>query len=263
VDTGETRASVRIEDYISSLAYSPDGATLVAASESVYLLSPTDASVRKRLPIEVEEYSPNVRGLTYLPDGSRLFGRHGGQPFLLDLEKGECVPLGGSGYNDTGHSCCLRPDGKEVVLSNQYWRLRFWSLPEGRLCKAPRWFEEQERSQELVTAPAWSPDSRLFAAVVKLDEETYRLRLWDVAKGTVRCDWPAVYSGKATFAPDGRTLVASKADTLAAYDVAGGELAELVRIGISSLAFSPDGKLLATGHDNSIRLWPVEVLRSS
>jgi WD40 repeat protein len=269
VDSGEVRATARIEgSFVSSLAYSPDGTTLAAAATKVYFLSPRSAGLRKGVPIKGGDSFSNVWDLTYLPDGTRLYGRQGSRPFLLDPNRGKCVHLGGGGSDETGYSCCLRPDGTEVVLSNHSWRLRFWGLPDGRLRPAPPWFEEQQRSGQQVTDPTWSPDGRLFAAIVKPDEETYRLRLWDVAAGRARCDWPSTWAGNGwhtTFAPDGRTLVASKGETLTAYDVGGEELASLVRIspGISALAFSPDGKLLATGgHDNAIRLWPVELLRA-
>jgi WD40 repeat protein len=101
-----------------------------------------------------------------------------------------------------------------------------------------------------------------------------RVKLWDVTTGentatlkTARWGIPA-----AAFSPDGKTLATAISvvesikgrnvvteNSVKLWEVATGkEQASLEAASVSSLAFSPDGKTLATGsEDNTIRLWDV------
>jgi WD40 repeat protein len=59
--------------------------------------------------------------------------------------------------------------------------------------------------------------------------------------------------------PDGKALASGSGDTLKLWDLGAGRVASTLETsGVTSLAFSPDGKSLASGHrGNTIRLWDL------
>ncbi|MBI1916712.1 MAG: hypothetical protein HYS12_18560 [Planctomycetes bacterium] len=121
----------------------------------------------------------------------------------------------------------LSPDGRYLLASERGWVegkwaegnsleiLHVWDLETGRLVR------KFDPVRGWVTAAAFSPDSKWLAAS---DDETFSVRLWEVATGRqVR-----------RFI---RTTLATR---------------------IKAIAFSPDGKLLATGgEDLTLKLWNI------
>lgn len=88
-------------------------------------------------------------------------------------------------------------------------------------------------------------------------------RLWDVATGRLNATIPGVYDLE--ISPDGKMLAIAQGDTAQLWDVATGKVAATLarHPGAALMAFSPDGKILATtgtcacepAFDNPVRLW--------
>ncbi len=118
-----------------------------------------------------------------------------------------------------------------------------------------------------VSAIALAPDGQILTT--RGDDSS--VRLWDMAsRHHVKLLGYRIgsgyFSGSLAFAPDGRTLaIASDSDrAVHLWDPAARrERASLPHhTGLVALAFSPDGRLLATGcHDGSVHLWDIDTRR--
>ncbi|MBN9118512.1 MAG: protein kinase [Planctomycetes bacterium] len=122
------------------------------------------------------------------------------------------------------------------------------------------------------TGPVWalavSPDGKTLASA----SADGTVRLWDVAKGTgLAVKRHGGWVTSVAFAPDGRTVASGGADgTLNEWAVDGTDEGKAKRswsgeaAGVYGLAYSPDGKSLASAHEggtataNQVRVWGAD-----
>jgi RNA polymerase sigma factor (sigma-70 family) len=124
--------------------------------------------------------------------------------------------------------------------------------------------------------PAWfSEDGRLMAGLLRKKGEKSAakdaLAVWELASGEMLSRYPKVgFVAQVAFAPDGRTIARLDAQGIRLDDLPTGKrLAEYAApdvtcelldrgCGTQTLVFAPDGRTLATGHqDGTVLLWKV------
>ncbi len=275
---------------VSSLAFSPDG-KLLAAGTYRQLIHVWDAATGKEIRrlVEHDEFVSNV---AFTPDGKRLVSRDGNGVVLVWN-----VATGKSLRHMEAHAPeqCLRafgvsPDGRTLAVGG---RLRFLDLETGResLAREPgggvvafgpggllltgetglvAWdtAAARERRRFLLddqeTIRACTSAGRKEVAAVTTGGTIYR---WDVATGRRRKIDADASGASVAFSPDGTLLaVGNNNNTISLHDPASGEEVRTLRLGeqamgrrrrfghtVAALAFSPDGKVLATSAEPFVR----------
>jgi WD40 repeat protein len=163
------------------------------------------------------------------------------------------------------------PDGNFLVLGCVGGTIRWWGLASKE--EAATWQAPQGEGRHGIETLAFTPDGRFLASLQ--DAEDDNLLIWDLRKGKVVTTLTAHREGYhprpglhlIDVSPDGGTLVASELGaTLRFWEVPGGRLQTVLwssspRDEFLALAFSPDGRWLATGGDRGlVKLWPWRAL---
>jgi WD40 repeat protein/DNA-binding SARP family transcriptional activator len=259
------RHQVRTFSLGGTLAVSRDGKTLAMGQQDGSIILADAATGRRRRVLTA--HSAGVTRLAFSPDGAALASVSDDRTAILwDVATGKArETLRGHAGSVTGVAFSL--DATTLYTSSLDNSVIAWDLTRTRglawrLTGAP----------SLIVGVAFSPrDPNLLA----LAQDNGPVTLWDLAKHVRVGNSLDVTGGSANavaFSPDGRTLAAADADgTVVLFDVTthvrvgrrlhppyGPIIEEFQSRDINSIAFSPDGRLLATaGNEGSVVVWDL------
>ncbi len=240
-------------DKVCSVAFSPDGKTVLSGSDDK-TLKLWDIASGKELKTFIG-HSHWVNSVAFSPDGkTALSGSKDESLKLWDVASGKELKT------FTGHfgsiiSVIFSPDGKTALSGSLDKTLKLWDIATGKPLKT---FKGHSKS---VFSVAFSPDGKT-ALSGSLDKT---LKLWNVASGkelkTLKGHSHSVYS--VAFSPYGgrSALSAGEENILRLWDISSGKTLKAFAGHfhfVWSTAFNPDGRFILSGSDDkTLKLWDI------
>ncbi len=257
-------------DWLSSLAFSPDGTKLAIAHQQLIHL--IDVRTGHELDLLTEPKDRNVSAMAVSPDGKTvaLGGSDGIRLWNTDTDKILIMP-----FTEISLSMMFQistiifsRDGKKLVSGDSQGKVQIWNAETGEELTNFLIGDEIEEPmendidsmiqtmfQKQIFALAFSADESLIAA-----GNFEKIRLFGSQKKTHFKEVSKVYGNELVFSPDETMLVVGLASGgIQLLDITTGD--KLTTLDghtrtIVKLLFSPDGKtLVSTGYDGTILVW--------
>ncbi|MEH2293304.1 serine/threonine-protein kinase [Nostoc sp.] len=240
-------------DWVSSLAISPNGQTLVSGSgdRSIKIWNLQTGGLKTTLSLHTDA----VTSVAISPDGKTLIsGSKDGTIKIWNLDNGSLKNTL-TGHKDVVNSVAINPDGETLVSGSADKTIKIWNLQTGKLKNTLTGHTKS------VWRVAFSPDGKTLVS----GSYDNTIKIWNLQppslKATLTGHTDLVYSLAIT--PDGKTLVSGSADkTIKIWNLQTGELKNTLnwhKYGVTSVAISPDGQTLVSGSfDNTIKIWNLQ-----
>ena len=158
----------------------------------------------------------------------------------------------------TVKSIALSPDGQTLAAGTNDKAIHLWDIGAGKLRSSLRIGGKNENEVDWISSAAWSPDGRLLAVT------SYYLRaihIWNLEASEVRHSFQTDTAVPGIVWSNTGNLIASKYNPVTVWDAESGQRLYTLNGAtgdISSLAWSPDGEILAVGKGKTIEVWNLK-----
>ncbi|HEY7308018.1 MAG TPA: protein kinase [Gemmataceae bacterium] len=252
VTTGQEVLTLRgHNEQVTRALFSPDGRRLATVSLEgtlkVWDATPLEVD-GPRHSLTLTGHTGIVYGVAFSPDGRRLASASGDQTVKAwDSATGREV-LTFRGHTHTVLSVAFSPDGERIASAGKDGTVRVWDAATGKEVLTLTGFRGSVRSL------AFSPDGKRLATV-----GAHQLaHVWDTTTGrqvlSLRGHRDFIFD--VAFSRDGKHLATASADmTAKVWDAGTGKEIGPSLTGFTGVAFSPDGRWLATGSEHKVRIW--------
>ena len=250
---------------VKNVVFSPDGNNLVSMSyDAIRIWRVEDGSLLRTFEVEGSNSQ-----LAVSPDGKVLAMGIYDTIQIWNIEDGTVLKKL-DGYSSV-NAVAFSPDGKILASGSEDSSVRLWQVEDGKLLRTIKGFQGYSGP---VRGLAFSPDGQILVSM-----DSFTAWLWQVEDGKllryIKITSPS-FSGNSTFSfsPDGGILAFGAKDMNVVdglIDAKGYVQLRRVNDGailsilkdrtplFGSVAFSPDGALVATGTEaGTVQLWEIE-----
>ena len=242
---------------VNSVAFSPDG-KLLASGSSDDTVKLWDVETEHEI-ASLEGHSSSVNSVAFSPDGKLLASNGSSEIKLWNVEtKQEIAALENNYYNNISFS----PDST-MLASGRGNTIRLWDVETKQVIATLK------GHSDTVCSIAFSPDGTLLASVGG-GRKDKSIKWWNVETKQVIANFTSSNLNpycRIAFSPDGKFFANSSDRTIRLWNTKTKQRIDLIDGSnedshngvITSIAFSPDDKTLASGsQDATIILWDVE-----
>ena len=249
-------------DSVTSVAFSPDGNRIVSGNSNGTLRF-WDGHTGQPKGAPSEHHTNMVTSLAFSPDGKRLVsGSTDGALRLWDVESAAPTGQPLEGHRGPVLTVAWSPDGTRIASGGHAFEnrrsvdhvVRIWDPKSGQLIAALEGHETPIRSL------AFNPDGRLVSGSAD------SIRIWDLATNRLSRVLSRA-GGLVAVSPNGTLILIASGGDLRLWDAISGQPIgrplEGHDKGVTSAAFSPDGRHIISGSiDGTLRVWGTESRQS-
>ena len=234
---------------VNSVAYSPDGQTLVSASDDNTIRiwnASTGVSFQT-----LTGHTSRVYSAAYSPDGTKIVsGAADGTVRVWNAARGALLDTL-TGHTGWIESTVYSSDGTKIVSGSHDRTLRIWDAETGEMLRTL-----SGHSGPIYSA-AYSPDGTKIVS----GAADNTIRIWDGETGQIIHTLRGHGTVRSVaYSPDGTKIVSGGNDrTVRIWDADTGEMLRTLlghTHAVVSVAYSPDGAMVVSGEDGgTIRIW--------
>ena len=238
-------------DYVSNVAWSPEGSRIASASEDntvrVY-----DAGSGSLL-LSYKGHADSVNSVAWSPNGKRIASASDDRTIQVwDASSGSFL-LSYKGHADSVNSVAWSPEGSRIASASVDRTVQIWdasSTSNSLLSYKGHTFS--------VNSVAWSPNGKRIASAS--DDRT--IQVWDASSGSLLLSYKghtSLVQSVAWSPKSSRIASASWDKTVQVWDAGSGSLLLSYKghpDSVNSVAWSPEGSRIASASsDNTVQVW--------